>query len=162
MLQTSQVLSRRLCVSCAAVLPFKDSEGGTWPLQLSDFKKTCICRHAPVKKQSQYANRSMRFAPQQQFGPAVSEAAEPPLRYGQRDQAAGYPSLVWGAASLDTKDFVPSSWVVCRDEKLFLVKSLSGLPLHFACNILQTGMIEVVPTRPLWRGTTDDWRRDAH
>jgi hypothetical protein len=25
MLQTSQVLSRRLCVSCAAVLPFKDS-----------------------------------------------------------------------------------------------------------------------------------------
>jgi len=37
MLQTSQVLSWRLCVSCAEVLPFKDSEGGTWPLQLSDF-----------------------------------------------------------------------------------------------------------------------------
>ena len=77
MLQTSQVLSRRLCVSCAAVLPFKDSEGGTWPMQLSDFKKTYICRHAPLKKHSQYANRSMRFAPQQQFGPAISEAAEP-------------------------------------------------------------------------------------
>src|SRR4029077_2100461 len=77
MLQTSQVLSRRLCVSCAAVLPFKDSEGGTWPVQPSDFKKTYICRHAPVKEQSQYANRSMRFAPQQKFGPAISEAAEP-------------------------------------------------------------------------------------
>jgi hypothetical protein len=50
MLQKSQVLSRRLYVSCAAVLPFKDSEGGTWPLQLSDFKRTYICRHAPVKK----------------------------------------------------------------------------------------------------------------
>src|SRR6516162_7418010 len=53
MLQTSQVLSRRLCVSCAAVLPFKDSEGGTWPLQPSDFERTYICRHAPVKKDSQ-------------------------------------------------------------------------------------------------------------
>ena len=31
MLQKSQVLSRRLYVSCAAVSPFKDSEGGTWP-----------------------------------------------------------------------------------------------------------------------------------
>ena len=76
MLQTSQVLSRRLCVSGAAVLPFKDSEGGTWPLQLSDFKRTYICRHAPVKKHSQYADRSMGFAPQQQFCPAISEAAE--------------------------------------------------------------------------------------
>jgi hypothetical protein len=77
MLQTSQVLSRRLCVSCAAALPFKDSEGGTWPLQLSDFERTYICRHAPVKKDSQYPDRSLGFAPQQQFGPAISEAAEP-------------------------------------------------------------------------------------
>jgi hypothetical protein len=77
MLQTSQVLSRRLCVSCAAVLPFKDSEGGTWPLQRLDFKRTYICQHAPVKKHSQYSGRSMGFAPQQQFGPAISEAAKP-------------------------------------------------------------------------------------
>jgi hypothetical protein len=28
-LQTSQVLFRRICVSLAMVLPFKDSEGGT-------------------------------------------------------------------------------------------------------------------------------------
>jgi hypothetical protein len=28
-LQTSQVLFRRLCVSLVVVLPFKDSEGGT-------------------------------------------------------------------------------------------------------------------------------------
>jgi len=77
MLQTSQVLSPRLCVSCAAVLPFKDSKGGSWPLQLSDFERTYICRHALVKKDSQYADRSLGFAPQQQFGPAISEAAEP-------------------------------------------------------------------------------------
>jgi hypothetical protein len=30
-----------------------------------------------VKKDSQYADRSLGFAPQQQFGPAISEAAEP-------------------------------------------------------------------------------------
>ena len=77
MLRKSQVLSRRLCVSCAAVLPFKDSEGGTWPLQQSDFKTTYICRHAPVKRHSQYADRSLGFASQQQSGPAISEAAEP-------------------------------------------------------------------------------------
>src|SRR3974390_3563820 len=77
MLQTSQVLSRRLCVSCAAVLPFKDSEGGTWPVELSDLKRSYICRRAPVKKQSRYADRSMGFAHQQQFGPAISETAEP-------------------------------------------------------------------------------------
>src|SRR3974390_2254689 len=71
MLQTSQVLSRRLCVSCAAVLPFKDSEGGTWPVELSDFKRSYICR------QSRYADRSMGFAHQQPFGPAISETAEP-------------------------------------------------------------------------------------
>jgi hypothetical protein len=29
-LQTSQVLFRRICVSLAMVLPFKDSAGGTW------------------------------------------------------------------------------------------------------------------------------------
>ena len=46
-----------------------------------------------MKKPSQYADRSVGFAPQQQFGPALSEAAEP-LRYGQRNQAAGYLSLV--------------------------------------------------------------------
>jgi hypothetical protein len=32
MLQTSQVLFRPLCVSLAVVLPFKDSQGGTWLL----------------------------------------------------------------------------------------------------------------------------------
>jgi hypothetical protein len=36
-LQTSQVLFRRICVSLAMVLPFKDSEGGTWFLNLFDF-----------------------------------------------------------------------------------------------------------------------------
>src|SRR3974377_205378 len=77
MLQTSQVLPRRLCVSCAAVLPFKDSEGGTRPVELSDFRRSYICRHAPVKKQSRYADRSMGFAHQQQFGPAISEHPEP-------------------------------------------------------------------------------------
>jgi hypothetical protein len=68
---------RGVCALAARrVLPFKDSEGETWPLQLSDFKRTYICRHAPVKKHSQYADRSMGFAPQQQFCPAISEAAE--------------------------------------------------------------------------------------
>jgi hypothetical protein len=32
MVQTSQVLFRPLCVSLAVVLPFKDSQGGTWLL----------------------------------------------------------------------------------------------------------------------------------
>jgi hypothetical protein len=55
-LQTSQVLFRRICVSLAMVLPFKDSEGGTWIL--FDFNWSYLCRHAPVKKQTQYANRA--------------------------------------------------------------------------------------------------------
>ena len=77
MLQISQVLFERLCVSQAVVLPFKDSEGGTWPLELLDFNWSYICRHALVKKQTQYANRAKTFAPHQNFGPAISEAAEP-------------------------------------------------------------------------------------
>src|SRR3974390_444311 len=77
MLQTSQVLSRRLCVSCAAVLPFKDSEGGTWPVELSDFKRSYICRHAPVKTQPRYADLPMGFPNKKQLGPAISETAEP-------------------------------------------------------------------------------------
>jgi hypothetical protein len=74
-LQTSQVLFRRLCVSLVVVLPFKDSQGGTWLLNLFDFN-------------------SMGFAPQQKFGPAISEAAKLRCAYGQRNQAAGYLSLV--------------------------------------------------------------------
>ena len=77
MLRISQVLFERLCVSQAVVLPFKDSEGGTWPLELLDFNWSYICRHAPVKKQKQHANRAKAFAPYQKFGPAISEAAEP-------------------------------------------------------------------------------------
>ena len=77
MLRISQVLLRRLCVSLAEVLPFKDSEGGTWLLDLFDLNWSYICRHAPVKKQTQYAHRAKAFAPHQNFGPAISEAAEP-------------------------------------------------------------------------------------
>ena len=77
MLRISQVLFERLCVSQAVVLPFKDSEGGTCPLELLDFNWSYICRHAPVKKQTQHANRAKAFAPHQKFGPAISEAAEP-------------------------------------------------------------------------------------
>ena len=76
MLQTSQVLFRRICVSLAMVLPFKDSLGGTWFLNLFDFNWSCLRRHAPLKKQTQYANRAKAFA-HQNFGPAISEAAEP-------------------------------------------------------------------------------------
>jgi hypothetical protein len=61
----------------AEVLPFKDSEGGTWFLDLFDFNWSYICRHAPGKKQTQYANRAKAFAPHQNFGPAIREAAEP-------------------------------------------------------------------------------------
>ena len=59
------------------VLPFKDSPGGTWLLNLFDFTWSCLCRHAPVKKQTQCANRAKAFAPHQNLGPAISEAAEP-------------------------------------------------------------------------------------
>jgi hypothetical protein len=45
-LQTSQVLFRCLCVSLAVVLPFKDSQGGIWLLDLFDFN----WRHASLKK----------------------------------------------------------------------------------------------------------------
>ena len=76
-LQTSQVLFRRLCVSLVVVLPFKDSQGGTWLLNLFDFNWSCLCRHAPVKKQTQCANRAKAFAPHQNLGPAISEAAKP-------------------------------------------------------------------------------------
>jgi hypothetical protein len=58
------------------VLPFKDSQGGTWLLNLFDFNWSCLCRHAPVKKQTQDANQAKAFAPHQNLGPAISEAAE--------------------------------------------------------------------------------------
>jgi hypothetical protein len=58
MLQTDQVLLRRLSVSFALVLPFKDSQGGTSSLELLDSKRNPLRRHAPVKKRTQYA-----FAP---------------------------------------------------------------------------------------------------
>ena len=58
------------------VLPFKDSLGGTWFLNLFDFNWSCLRRHAPLKKQTQYANRAKAFA-HQNFSPAISEAAEP-------------------------------------------------------------------------------------
>jgi hypothetical protein len=76
-LQTSQVLFRRLCVSLAVVLPFKDSQGGTPFLDLFDFNWRYIWRHVPAKKQTQYANHAKAFTPDQNFGPAISEAAEP-------------------------------------------------------------------------------------
>ena len=42
MLQTGQGLFRRLSVDFALVLPFKDSQGGTSTLELSDFKKDSL------------------------------------------------------------------------------------------------------------------------
>ena len=94
MLQTSQVLSRRLCVSCAAVLPFKDSEGGTWPLQLSDFQKDLHLQARAGEKGFAVRRSFPGICPSTTIGPAISEAAEPRLRYGQRNQTAGYLSLV--------------------------------------------------------------------
>jgi hypothetical protein len=61
MLQTGQVLLRRLSVNFALVLPFKDSQGGTSSLELSDFKSNSLRSHAPVKKQTQYADRAKAF-----------------------------------------------------------------------------------------------------
>jgi hypothetical protein len=78
MLQTGQVLFRRLSVNLALVLPLKDSQGGTSTLELSDFERNSLRRQAPVKKQTQYADRAKAFAPHQMLGPAISEAAEAP------------------------------------------------------------------------------------
>ena len=50
MLQTGQVLFWRLSVKFALVLPFKDSQGGTSSLELTDFKRNSLRRHAPVEK----------------------------------------------------------------------------------------------------------------
>jgi hypothetical protein len=50
--------------------------------------------HAPVKRRSQYADRSMEFAPQQKFGPAISEAAEPRCATVSAIKPPGYLSLV--------------------------------------------------------------------
>ena len=47
--------------------------------------------HAPVKKQTRYANRAKAFAPHQNFGPAISEAAESRFATVQRYQTAEYP-----------------------------------------------------------------------
>ena len=58
MLQTGQVLFRRLSVNFVLVLPFKDSQGGTSALELSNFKRNSLRRYAPVKKQTQYADRA--------------------------------------------------------------------------------------------------------
>jgi len=62
MLQTDQVLLRRLSVNFALVLPFKDSQGGTSNLELSDFKRNSLRRHAPVEKETQHADRAKAFA----------------------------------------------------------------------------------------------------
>ena len=62
MLQTDQVLLRRLSINFALVLPFKDSQGGNSSLELSDFKWNSLRRHAPVKKETQYADRARAFA----------------------------------------------------------------------------------------------------
>jgi hypothetical protein len=62
MLQTGQVLFWRLSVKFALVLPFKDSQGGTSSLELTDFKRNSLRRDAPVKKQTQYADRAKAFA----------------------------------------------------------------------------------------------------
>jgi hypothetical protein len=76
-LQTGQVLFRRLCVGPMVVLPFKDSQGGTWLLNLFDFNWSCLCRHAPVKKQTQCANRAKAFAPHQNLGPPLARPLSP-------------------------------------------------------------------------------------
>jgi hypothetical protein len=77
MLQISQVFIPWGLRRDEAVLPFKDSQGGTSSLELSDFRRNSLRGHAPVKKQTQYADRAKAFAAHQILGPAISEAAEP-------------------------------------------------------------------------------------
>jgi hypothetical protein len=54
------------------VLLFKDSEGGTWPFELADFKRSCICRHAPLKK----TDRSALIVP---WNSPLNNNSVPPL-----------------------------------------------------------------------------------
>ena len=77
MLQTDQVLLRRLSVNFALLLPFKDSQGGTSSLELSDLKGILFAGTPQWKRK-----RSMLIAPRhspshQILGPAISEAAGP-------------------------------------------------------------------------------------
>jgi hypothetical protein len=44
------------------VLPFKDYQGGTSNLELSDFKRNTLSRHSPVEKETQYSDRAKSFA----------------------------------------------------------------------------------------------------
>jgi hypothetical protein len=75
LLQMSQVFS----VVCAlinrqVVLLFKDSKSGTAEHGGTDLKK--ILKARTSEKQTHYAHCARGFAPQQKFGPAISEAAE--------------------------------------------------------------------------------------
>jgi hypothetical protein len=49
MLQISQVFIPWALRRDQAVLPFKDSKGGTWPLELQDFRMTLFWRRAHEK-----------------------------------------------------------------------------------------------------------------
>jgi hypothetical protein len=49
MLQISQVFIAWALHRDQAVLPFKDSKGGTWPLELQDFRMTLFWRRASEK-----------------------------------------------------------------------------------------------------------------
>jgi len=77
----------RQCSNRPAVLLFKDSKGGTSVLGGINYIKKYLESHAPVKKQAQYANRARGFAPQQNSGPAISEAAEYSRCHAQRNLA---------------------------------------------------------------------------
>jgi hypothetical protein len=58
-------------------LLFKDSQGGTSTLELSDSERNPLRRHAPVKKRTQYAFAPRHSPLHQILDPAISEAAEP-------------------------------------------------------------------------------------
>ena len=54
------------------VLPFKDSKGGT-----CSYSILIGVTSAGTRQETQCVNRAKAFAPHQNFGPAISEAAEP-------------------------------------------------------------------------------------
>jgi hypothetical protein len=72
----SQVLLRCLRINHQVVLLFKDSKAGPRSMEVPDSQM--ISLKAPTsEKQTNYAHRARGFTPQQKFGPAISEAAEP-------------------------------------------------------------------------------------
>ena len=81
------------------VLPFKDSEGGTWSYSVLIGVTSASTRQRKSK-------RSMLIAPRHlplikiSVPPLARPLTLTPLRHVQRYQTAEYPSLVWGAASL--------------------------------------------------------------